>query len=75
MKNKALEEHLENMPCVSLEVDPSSHAFIVDSHIGHGLEMCFPKPLFRKRQECIPDGTFALIARQGRVHKALTAVG
>ncbi len=48
------------MPPIDIDVDNSSHCYLVDEYIRGSLETCFPLPKSIKKEEFISDSTFAL---------------
>jgi len=61
VKAANFEKLVSEMPPIDIDVDNSSHCYLVDEHIRESLETCFPRPRNIKKKEFISDSTFALI--------------
>ena len=58
VKAQNFEKLMSEMPPIGIDVDNSSHCYIVDKHIMESLETCFPRMKHTKKKEFISDSTF-----------------
>jgi len=61
IKSMHFEKLVSEMPAIDIDVDNSSHCYLVDEYIRESLETCLPLPKSIKKKEFISDSTFALI--------------
>ena len=59
-----LEAYIRSIPEISVHIDPSSHAFILDELLIDGLELCFPKTGRPVKQFYLTRHTLTLIGRK-----------
>jgi len=68
-KQRAFVKHIAGMQAIPLEVENSSHCFLVEETIHDSLVSCFPKPVKLKKHEFLTDNTFGVMCRCHRAFK------